>query len=35
LYFLAMGTFLIPWGLILFIRFLRKYPTPAEELTNG
>ena len=35
LYFLAMGVFLIPSGLILFIRFLRKYPKPAEELNNG
>lgn len=35
LYFLAMGAFLIPSGLILFIRFLRKYPKPAEEFNNG
>jgi hypothetical protein len=35
LYFLAMGVFLIPSGLILFVHFLRKYPKPAEELNNG
>ncbi len=35
LYFLAMGAFLTPFGLVLFIRFLQKYPKPAQELTNG
>jgi hypothetical protein len=34
LYFLAMGAFLIPSGLILFIRFLRKYPQPVKEAQN-
>ncbi|MDH4241077.1 MAG: hypothetical protein OEW48_16080 [Phycisphaerae bacterium] len=35
LYFLAMGALLAPFGLVLFMQFLRKYPKPAEELTNG
>lgn len=35
LYFLAMGALLTPSGLVIFIRFLRKFPKPAEELTNG
>lgn len=35
LYFLAMGAFLAPFGLVLFIRFLYKYPKPAQEITNG
>ena len=35
LYFLAMGAFLTPFGLVLFIHFLHKYPKPAEEFTNG
>lgn len=33
-YFLAMGLLLTPFGLVLFIRFLRKYPTPIKELSN-
>jgi hypothetical protein len=32
LYFLAMGAFLTPFGLLLFIRFLQKYPKPAKEI---
>jgi hypothetical protein len=32
LYFLIMGCLLIPWGLITFIRFLRKYSKQAEEV---
>lgn len=35
LYFLAMGAFLTPFGLVLFIRFLHRYPKSTEELTNG
>jgi hypothetical protein len=35
LYFLAMACLLIPWGLVVFIRFLRKYPRLAEERLNG
>ncbi len=35
LYFLAMGALLTPSGLVIFIRFLRKFPKPAEEFTNG
>ncbi len=35
LYFLAMGALLTPSGLILFLRFLRKFPKPAEEINNG
>jgi len=35
LYFLAMGALLTPSGLVIFIRFLRKFPKPAEGLTNG
>ena len=35
LYFLAMGAFLTPFGLVLFIRFLHRYPKPTEELANG
>jgi hypothetical protein len=35
LYFLAMGAFLTPFGLVLFIRFLHRYPIHAEGLTNG
>ena len=31
LYFLAMGALLTPFGLVLFICFLRKYPEPAKE----
>jgi hypothetical protein len=34
LYFLAMGAFLAPFGLILFIHFLRKYPEPVKEAIN-
>lgn len=34
LYFLAMGAFLTPCGLILFIRFLQKYPEPIKEAKN-
>jgi hypothetical protein len=32
LYFLAMGAFLTPFGLVLFLRFLRKYPESAKEI---
>jgi len=32
LYFLAMGAFLTPFGFLLFIRFLRKYPEPVKEV---
>ncbi|NQT82007.1 hypothetical protein HQ563_03230 [bacterium] len=32
IYFLMMGGLLALWGLVLFIRFLRKFPTPAEEV---
>lgn len=32
LYFLAMGALLTPSGLVLFLRFLRKYPEPAKEI---
>ncbi|MHC4557703.1 MAG: hypothetical protein ACYTFW_11240 [Planctomycetota bacterium] len=32
LYFLVMGCLLIPWGLIIFIRFLQKYSKQAEEV---
>jgi len=32
LYFLAMGALLIPWGLVTFIRFLRKYSRLSEEV---
>ena len=35
LYFLAMGALLTPCGLILFMRFLKKYPQPAKEVSNG
>ena len=35
LYFLAMGALLTPSGLVIFIRFLRKFPKPVEEITNG
>jgi len=35
LYFLAMGAFLTPFGLVLFIRFLYRYPKSTEELANG
>lgn len=31
LYFLAMGALLTPSGLVIFIRFLRKYPESAKE----
>ncbi|NIP28704.1 MAG: hypothetical protein GWN67_15130 [Phycisphaerae bacterium] len=34
LYFLAMGVFLAPFGLVLFIRFLRKHPETAKEAKN-
>lgn len=34
LYFLAMGVFLTPSGLVLFIRFLRKYPETVKEAQN-
>lgn len=33
-YLLSMGLFLIPWGLILFVLFLRRYPAPAEETSH-
>ncbi len=32
LYFLAMGALLIPWGLVTFIRFLRKYSKLSGEV---
>lgn len=32
LYFLAMGVFLTPFGLVLFICFLRKYPESTKEI---
>ena len=32
LYFLVMGCLLIPWGLVTFIRFLRKYNKQTEEI---
>lgn len=35
LYFLVMGLVLVPWGLLMFIRFLRKYPAPAAELEHA
>ncbi len=35
LYFLVMGLLLVPWGLVVFIRFLRKYSRLAEERLNG
>jgi hypothetical protein len=35
LYFLAMGALLTPCGLILFMRFLKKYPKPEEVVSNG
>jgi len=34
LYFLVMGCVLIPCGLVLFIRFLRKYPELVKETKN-
>jgi hypothetical protein len=34
LYFLAMGAFLTPFGLLLFLRFLHKYPEPLKEAKN-
>lgn len=35
LYFLAMGGLLTPFGLVLFIRFLRKHPEPVKDVSNG
>jgi len=35
LYFLVMGCLLIPWGLVTFIRFLRKSPKRIQEINNG
>ena len=35
LYFLAMGALLTPYGLVLFIRFLRKFPKSVEEVSDG
>jgi len=32
LYFLVMGALLIPWGLVTFIRFLRKYSRLSGEV---
>ncbi|MHC4461428.1 MAG: hypothetical protein ACYS6W_14735 [Planctomycetota bacterium] len=34
LYFLVMGALLIPCGMVLFIRFLRKYPETVKEAQN-
>lgn len=31
LYFLAMGAFLTPFGIVLFLSFLHKYPKPEKE----
>ncbi len=31
IYFLVMGVLLILYGLVMFIRFLRRHPLPAEE----
>ncbi len=33
LYLLSMGLLLFPWGLALFILFLRRHPAPAEEVS--
>jgi hypothetical protein len=35
LYLLVMGLVLVPWGLLVFIRFLRKYPALATELEDA
>jgi len=35
LYFLTMGAFLTPFGLVLFIQFLHRHPKPALEVING
>ncbi|UCG59937.1 MAG: hypothetical protein JSU70_10525, partial [Phycisphaerales bacterium] len=35
LYFLVMGGLLTPCGLILFLRFLRKYPKPVGEVSDA
>lgn len=35
LYFLAMGAFLTPFGLVLFLSFLQKHPEHAKEAING
>ncbi|MHC4242844.1 MAG: hypothetical protein ACYS3N_20360 [Planctomycetota bacterium] len=32
LYFLAMGALLIPWGMVTFIRFLRRYSKQVKEV---
>jgi hypothetical protein len=34
LYFFAMGALLTPSGLVLFLRFLRKYPETLKEAKN-
>lgn len=34
LYLLSMGSCLLPWGVILFILFLRRHPAPAEEVSH-
>ena len=35
LYFFVMGSLLIPWGLVTFVRFLRAYPLPTNEVADG
>ncbi|NQT02715.1 MAG: hypothetical protein HQ580_11875 [Planctomycetes bacterium] len=35
LYFLVMGCLLIPWGLVTFIRFLRKSTKRLQEVNDG
>jgi hypothetical protein len=35
LFLLTVGSLLTLWGLALLIRFVRKYPKPAKEVSNG
>jgi len=34
LFFAAVGAVLLAWGVVAFVRFLRKYPLPAEEAAD-
>ena len=35
LYFLVMGSLLVPWGLVTFIFFLRRYRLSTNEVADG
>jgi hypothetical protein len=34
LFLAAVGAVMLAWGVVAFVRFLRKYPLPAEGPAN-